>query len=64
MIDWNDWCLEVKEGFSICHCLDPWGETMLYYGLYHNHIYTEGYESLKTLVAEFPELQKAMKRRG
>ena len=54
---------EVREranGFSICRCLDFWGESMLYYGLYHNHIYTEGYENLKALIKEYPELKNAI----
>ena len=54
---------EIKEkakGFSICKCLDVWGESMVYYGLYHNHIYTEGYPNLKTLIKEYPELKNAI----
>lgn len=49
--------------FSICQCLDVWGEKKLYYGLYHNHIYTEGAETLEQLVQEHPELKKLINRR-
>lgn len=51
---------EKAQGFSICHCLDFDGENMLYYGLYQSHIYTDGYRSLKQLIKEYPELQKAI----
>ena len=37
-----------------------WGENMLYYGLYHNHIYTDGYSTLKSLIQEYPELKNAI----
>ena len=52
--------IKKAQGFSICKCLDPWGEQMLYYGLYHNHIYTEGAKTLEQLIKDNPELKKAM----
>ena len=64
MIDYDKWYAEIKEGFSICYCLEPYGKEMLYYGLYHNHIYTDGYKSIKDLVKDFPELKKAMSKRA
>ena len=53
---------EIANGFSICHCMDFYGENMLYYGLYHNHIYTEGFHTLEGLGAEHPELLKLIPR--
>lgn len=53
---------QIANGFSICNCLDFYGENMLYYGLYHNHIYTEGFKSLTELGAEHPELIKLIPR--
>lgn len=52
--------IKKAKGFSICKCLDPWGEQMLYYGLYHNHIYTEGATTLEQLIKDNPELKNAM----
>lgn len=57
---------DIKEranSFSICNCLDVWGNKKLYYGLYNNHIYTEGAETLEQLVKEHPELKKLISRR-
>ena len=42
--------------------MDFYGENMLYYGLYHNHIYTEGFHTLEGLGAEHPELLKLIPR--
>lgn len=52
--------LRFQTDFSIVRCLDPWGEIMLYYGCFANKIYTEGYEELKELIKEYPELKKAI----
>lgn len=63
MVDAQKHIKEIKKranGFSICRCLDFWGENMLYYGLYHNHIYTDGYSTLKSLIQEYPELKNAI----
>lgn len=53
--------IKKSQGFSICKCLDIWGEKMLYYGLYHNHIYTEGATTIEQLIKDNPELKNAMK---
>lgn len=53
--------LKFERGYSICHCLDFWGENMVYYGCYENHIYTEGFRKLKELIKEYPELKYAIR---
>lgn len=52
--------LKFECDFSICKCLDVWGEKMLYYGCFASKIYTDGYQDLKELVKEYPELKKAI----
>lgn len=64
MVNTDKHIKQVKQkanGFSICRCLDLWGENMVYYGLYRNHIYTEGHTTLKSLIQEYPELKNAIR---
>lgn len=52
---------EVKKnanGFSICKCLNFEGTEMVFYGLKNNHIYTNGYETIKELKNNHEELRK------
>lgn len=62
-MNYESYIREVKQiecGFSICRCLDFWGDNMCYYGCYENKIYTDGFKRLEDLIKEYPELKKAI----